>query len=83
MSVELYHRDTGQGLPVVLLHAFPVSSAMWLSQREALAPAYRVITPDQRGFGGGARRSAPTTPTWVWPPMMWSPCSTRRTSTRR
>ena len=52
MSVELYHRDTGQGLPVVLLHAFPVSSAMWLSQREALAPAYRVITPDQRGFGG-------------------------------
>lgn len=54
MAVELYHRDTGSGLPVVLLHAFPLSSAMWLSQREALAARYRIITPDQRGFGGSA-----------------------------
>lgn len=50
--VELYHRDSGDGLPVVLLHAFPLSSAMWLAQREALASRYRLITPDQRGFGG-------------------------------
>ena len=52
MAVELYHRDAGSGPPVVLLHAFPLSSAMWLAQREALADAYRVITPDLRGFGG-------------------------------
>lgn len=52
--VELYCRDTGSGLPVVLLHAFPLSSAMWLGQREALAGEYRIITPDQRGFGGSA-----------------------------
>jgi pimeloyl-ACP methyl ester carboxylesterase len=52
MAVELYHRDAGSGLPVVLLHAFPLSSAMWLAQREALADGYRVITPDLRGFGG-------------------------------
>lgn len=52
--VDLYHRVAGQGLPVVLLHAFPLSSAMWLDQREQLAAAYRVITPDQRGFGGSA-----------------------------
>jgi pimeloyl-ACP methyl ester carboxylesterase len=52
MPVELYHRDTGSGLPVVLLHAFPLSSAMYLSQREGLASVCRVITPDQRGFGG-------------------------------
>jgi pimeloyl-ACP methyl ester carboxylesterase len=36
----------------VLLHAFPLSSAMWLAQREGLSDACRVITPDQRGFGG-------------------------------
>lgn len=52
MAVELYHRDTGTGLPVVLLHAFPLSSAMWLAQREELADGFRIITPDQRGFGG-------------------------------
>lgn len=51
-TVELYSRDTGTGPPVVLLHAFPLSSAMWLAQREALSSAYRVITPDLRGFGG-------------------------------
>jgi pimeloyl-ACP methyl ester carboxylesterase len=40
-------------LPVVLLHAFPLSSAMWAAQREALGDdGYRVLTPDQRGFGG-------------------------------
>jgi pimeloyl-ACP methyl ester carboxylesterase len=52
MVVDLYHRDSGTGTPVVLLHAFPLSSAMWLSQREGLADVCRVITPDQRGFGG-------------------------------
>lgn len=52
MTVTLYARDVGQGTPLVLLHAFPLSSAMWLSQRERLAPRFRVITPDLRGFGG-------------------------------
>ena len=39
-------------MPVVLLHAFPLSSAMWLEQRNDLADTCRVITPDLRGFGG-------------------------------
>lgn len=50
--VELAYREAGSGEPVVLLHAFPLSSAMWLSQREGLSGHCRVITPDQRGFGG-------------------------------
>ncbi|MFC4015524.1 alpha/beta fold hydrolase [Nonomuraea purpurea] len=50
--MQLYTRSAGTGLPVVLLHAFPLSSAMWLAQREGLAGACRVITPDLRGFGG-------------------------------
>ena len=50
--VPLAHREAGSGLPLVLLHAFPLSSAMWLEQRELLGPHCRVITPDQRGFGG-------------------------------
>ncbi|MFD0900926.1 alpha/beta fold hydrolase [Actinomadura sediminis] len=52
MTVQLYARDVGSGTPLVLLHAFPLSSAMWLEQRQGLAGRFRVITPDLRGFGG-------------------------------
>lgn len=51
-GVRLYSRSAGGGVPVVLLHAFPLSSAMWLGQREGLSGVCRVITPDLRGFGG-------------------------------
>lgn len=50
--MHLYSRDVGSGTPLVLLHAFPLSSAMWLAQREGLAARFRVVTPDLRGFGG-------------------------------
>jgi pimeloyl-ACP methyl ester carboxylesterase len=43
----------GPGEPVVLLHAFPLDSALWAAQRRPLAQAgFRVITPDLPGFGG-------------------------------
>ena len=50
--MDLDFREAGSGQPLVLLHAFPLSAAMWLAQREGLADVCRVITPDQRGFGG-------------------------------
>jgi pimeloyl-ACP methyl ester carboxylesterase len=51
--MKLSVRESGdpKGLPVVLLHAFPMSSAMWEPQLEALK-AFRVLAPDLRGFGG-------------------------------
>lgn len=52
--MELAYREIGTGRPLVLLHAFPLSSAMWLAQREGLSSSCHVITPDQRGFGGSA-----------------------------
>ncbi|MGH3341406.1 MAG: alpha/beta fold hydrolase [Carbonactinosporaceae bacterium] len=52
MTVPLHAELSGRGLPVVLLHAFPLSSVMWREQRSRLADACWVITPDQRGFGG-------------------------------
>lgn len=51
-QVDLHVRESGTGTPLVLLHAFPLSSAMWLEQRNGLSEACRVITPDLRGFGG-------------------------------
>ena len=52
MTVDLHVREAGVGQPLVLLHAFPLSSAMWLEQRNDLSDVCRVITPDLRGFGG-------------------------------
>jgi len=51
-TIDLHVREAGSGLPVVLLHAFPLSSAMWIDQRNGVSDVARVITPDLRGFGG-------------------------------
>jgi pimeloyl-ACP methyl ester carboxylesterase len=50
--VELAFTERGSGPAVVLLHAFPLHSAMWNKAAELLADRWRVITPDLRGFGG-------------------------------
>jgi pimeloyl-ACP methyl ester carboxylesterase len=52
MTVALHHTEAGRGVPLVLLHGFLLSSQMWAAQREGLADVCRVVTPDQRGFGG-------------------------------
>jgi pimeloyl-ACP methyl ester carboxylesterase len=49
----LHHVDSGSGPAVILLHAFPMDSALWAAQRRPLVEAgLRVITPDLPGFGG-------------------------------
>jgi pimeloyl-ACP methyl ester carboxylesterase len=50
--VELYFEDHGAGDPVVLIHAWPMSSRIWEAQVPALVDAgHRVIAYDRRGFG--------------------------------
>lgn len=45
-----------KGEPVILLHGFPESSAMWVQAMGALAErGYRCLAPDQRGYSPGAR----------------------------
>jgi 3-oxoadipate enol-lactonase len=51
----------GDGTPVVLLHAFPLDSRMWLPQVEALG-GYQVIVPDLRGFGSAKEQAGEVTP---------------------
>lgn len=49
---QLVFDDQGDGVPVVLLHGFPLCRRMWLPQIGALTRAgYRVIAPDLRGYG--------------------------------
>ncbi|MGA8114315.1 MAG: alpha/beta fold hydrolase [Actinocatenispora sp.] len=49
--MQIAYAESGQGMPLVLLHAYPLHAAMWAGQRDRLAADCRVITPDQRGFG--------------------------------
>ena len=51
----LAHADVGRGLPVVLLHAFPLNKSMWEPQIAALFGECRCIVPDLRGFGDSPR----------------------------
>ena len=47
----MHWRESGAGEPVVLLHAFPLNSAMWTAQLQSLPPERHWIAPDVRGFG--------------------------------
>ena len=51
-GIELNVFDAGSGPPVLFVHGFPLNHAMWRAQLDSLAPKYRVIAPDLRGFGG-------------------------------
>lgn len=49
---NLAYDEEGTGLPVVLIHGFPLNRKMWRPQVESLARSgYRVICPDLQGFG--------------------------------
>jgi 3-oxoadipate enol-lactonase len=50
-AVALHYMESGQGMPVVLLHGFPLSGSIWHTQRERLSERYRVVVPDLRGHG--------------------------------
>jgi pimeloyl-ACP methyl ester carboxylesterase len=56
MTDRISVREAGHGTPLVLLHAFPLSSRMWREQLDELPGAdgseARVLAVDLRGFGG-------------------------------
>jgi non-heme chloroperoxidase len=58
-DVKIYYEDHGSGMPVVLIHGYPLNSDSWERQEpELLGAGYRVIRYDRRGFGNSSR---PTT----------------------
>jgi pimeloyl-ACP methyl ester carboxylesterase len=50
-DIRLLVYDKGSGTPILFVHGFPLSHAMWRGQLGALAARFRVIAPDLRGFG--------------------------------
>ena len=48
------YRDEGQGAPILLIHGWGVSGALFDQQIEGLAAQFRVVAPDLPGHGGSA-----------------------------
>lgn len=59
---SLAYRDSGEGPPLVLLHAGFFDHSMWDAQTGAFAPRYRVIAPDARGHGASSNATRPFRP---------------------
>lgn len=58
-TLRMHVAEQGEGPLVVLLHGFPESWYSWRHQLPALAAAgYRVVAPDQRGYGETERPEA-------------------------
>jgi pimeloyl-ACP methyl ester carboxylesterase len=49
-GIRMHYVEAGSGALVVLLHGFPESWYSWRHQIAVLAPHYRVVVPDQRGY---------------------------------
>ncbi len=50
-GITLAYEERGIGSPLLLIHGFPHSRALWRPQLDALASDHRCIAPDLRGFG--------------------------------
>src|ERR1051325_1485962 len=48
---KISYVEKGHGLPLVLIHGFPLDNRIWESQIAALSDKHRVIAPDLPGFG--------------------------------
>jgi pimeloyl-ACP methyl ester carboxylesterase len=60
---DLYHEETGEGVPILLIHPSGATASTWGSATEELARIGRVITYDRQGYarsGGRPVRSVST-----------------------
>jgi haloacetate dehalogenase len=55
IEAEINVVSAGSGPPVLLLHGFPQTSAMWHQIAPELAREHTVVVPDLRGYGDSSR----------------------------
>lgn len=53
-NVTIYYDDAGTGHPLVFIHGWSFSGAVWLRQQNFFSSFYRCITPDLRGHGNSS-----------------------------
>lgn len=58
VSLRVVTSGLDDGVPVLMLHGWPDSARLWRRQVRPLVDAgFRVLAPDQRGFGGSSQPS--------------------------
>ena len=63
-EVELFARTGGnpEGPPLLLLHGYPQTHAMWQRVARLLAPHFSLVIPDLRGYGDSTKPAPAETP---------------------
>ena len=57
-DISIAYDEVGSATPLLLLHGFPQTRAMWAEVAPALAERFRVVTPDLRGYGASSKPPA-------------------------
>ncbi len=57
-GAQIFYQVAGTGTPLLLIHGFPLSGALFQGQLAGLSSRFQVITPDLRGFGKSSTPSA-------------------------
>jgi pimeloyl-ACP methyl ester carboxylesterase len=60
-GASIFVQQSGQGEPMLLIHGYPLSGALFSRVRDGLAAHYQVITIDQRGYGKSQAPGIPNT----------------------
>jgi 3-oxoadipate enol-lactonase len=50
-GIRLHYVQMGQGIPLLMVHGYPLDHTLWLAQIDGLSDIAQVIAPDLRGFG--------------------------------
>jgi 3-oxoadipate enol-lactonase len=50
-GIRLHYVQAGQGIPLLLVHGYPLDHTLWQPQLDGLADVAGMIAPDLRGFG--------------------------------
>ena len=50
-GARIFVRTGGSGPPLLLLHGYPQTGAIWHKMADSLAQHYSLIIPDLRGYG--------------------------------
>jgi len=58
-GIQMSYTDMGMGVPLLLVHGFPLNRGCWVNQVDAFRRTHRVIAPDLRGFGGSWATEGP------------------------
>ena len=61
-GLEIAYVIGGEGAPVLLLHGFPQTMAMWARVAPELAKEFTVVCADLRGYGDSAEADMPSGP---------------------